>query len=97
MNVKSLIVNITKFILSARVKGEEDNIILSSHDIDLRNKDVMMNHFLLDGAKIDVQLNDTSNSDISRSQNYWNITFQKLELENTERNIHMLNDHLISE
>lgn len=96
LNIKSIIFNISRFIPDSRVKGEADNIILRSHCTDLRNLDVMMNHASLDGSKIDVQLNDTSKSVTSKSQNYWNIKSQKLELKNSELNIHMINDHLIS-
>lgn len=96
LNIKSIIFNISRFIPDSRVKGEADNIILRSHGTDLRNLDVMMNHASLDGSKIDLQLNDTSKSVTSKSQNYWNIKSQKLELKNSELNIHMINDHLIS-
>ena len=94
LDIQSMQFNTTDFIASAKVTGTARELLLQSHGIELAKSFVMLDNVMLDGADIDVQLNDSVSEDTTESENLWKIQLQKLQLKKSNVVLHMPGDTL---
>ncbi len=95
--INELEVNNTKFntngfVEAAKVKGDIRKLRLSSNGIDLDKQTVEVNGALLEGAHIDVALNDSVPKDTTKSETPWVIHADVMTIERSDVALHMPGD-----
>lgn len=86
--------NTTNFIHEARVKGTIGQLLLASHGIDLGKQTLRVDNALLANANVSVELSDTVPEDTTKSENFWKIKVDKLDILKTAVTVHMPGDTL---
>ncbi len=86
--------NTTNFIHEARVKGTVGRLTLKSHGINLDKQTLRVDNALLADARINVELSDTVPEDTTKSENFWKIQVDKLEILKSGVTVHMPGDTL---
>lgn len=94
LSLDKMKVNTANFIHQARVKGSVGKMSVKAHGIDLSKEYVNIDDALLADARLNIELSDTVPEDTSKSENYWKINVQKLQLKNTDVTLHMPGDTL---
>jgi uncharacterized protein involved in outer membrane biogenesis len=94
LDFTDLTFNTTHFVLEARVKGKVGNMHLASHGIDLKGQLLRVNEAQLADAKIDVLLSDTVPPDTTKSENFWKISVDQLNIDRSDVTVRMPNDTL---
>ena len=94
LDFTDLTFNTTHFVPEARVKGKVGNMHLASHGIDLKGQLLRVNEAQLADAKIDVQLSDTVPPDTTKSENFWKISVDQLNIDRSDVTVRMPNDTL---
>ncbi len=87
-------INTNGFISDLRIKGELDELWLSSKGIDLDQETVEVNGARLSDARLDIALNDTAAVDTSTSEVRWKINADSLSIARTDVKIHLPGDTL---
>lgn len=87
-------VNTANFIHQARVKGNVGRMSVKAHGVDLSKEFINIDDALLADAKLNIELSDTVSEDTSKSENFWKINVQKLQLKNTDVTLQMPGDTL---
>ena len=86
--------NTTNFIHEARVKGTIVQLTLQSHGINLDKQTLRVNNALLAQANINVELSDTVPEDTTKTENFWKIKVDKLDILKSDVAVHMPGDTL---
>ena len=87
-------INTNGFISDLRIKGELDELWLSSRGIDLDKETVEVNGARLADARLDIALSDTAAADTSKSETKWKIFADSLTITKTDLTLHMPGDTL---
>lgn len=87
-------INTTNLIPSARVRGMVGKLELQSHGIDLKKKILRVNQASLADTWVDVALSDTVPPDTTKSENFWKIYVDSLQIAKTQASVHMPGDTL---
>jgi hypothetical protein len=87
-------INTNGFIGDLRIKGELDELWLSSKGIDLDKETIEVNGARLADAKIDIALSDTAAADTSQSETKWKIFADSLTIAKTDLALHLPGDTL---
>ena len=87
-------INTNGFISDLRVKGELDELWLSSKGIDLDQETVEVNGARLSEARLDINLTDTAAVDTTASTLKWRINADSLTISLTDLTIHLPGDTL---
>ena len=87
-------INTNGFISDLRVKGELNELWLSSKGIDLDKETIEVNGARLADARLDIALNDTAAADTSKSETKWKIFADSLTVSKTDLTLHMPGDTL---
>ena len=86
--------NTTNFIHEARVKGNVKQLTLRSHGISLDKQTLRVDRAFLDGAHVDVELSDTVPEDTTKSENFWKIKLDRLDILRSDVTVHLPGDTL---
>ena len=92
LEITNTSLNTNGFIAAARVKGRFDRLFVSSRGIDLRKEKVEVNGTALEGASLDIQLNDSVPEDTTTSENHWKIHVDGVTIERSDLTLHMPGD-----
>ena len=84
--------NTNGFVEAAKVKGDFKKLSLNSKGIDLDKQTVKVNGTLLEGAHIDVALNDSVPKDTTKTETPWVIHADKVTIERSDIALHMPGD-----
>ena len=84
--------NTNGFIASTRVKGELQHLHLESHNINLKDNTVRVNHAALTDARFDVSLSDTVPPDTTESETKWRLLIDDVQLTRTALTLHTPRD-----
>ena len=87
-------INTNGFISDLRVKGEFDELWLSSKGIDLGEETVEVNGARLSDARLDIALSDTAAVDTTTSDAKWIINADSLTISRTSLTLHLPGDTL---
>ena len=87
-------INTNGFISDLRIKGNLNELWLSSKGIDLDKKMVEVNGARLADARLDIALSDTAAADTSKSETKWRIFADSLNIAKTDLTIHLPGDTL---
>ena len=87
-------INTNGFISDLRIKGELDELWLSSKGIDLGRETVEVNGARLSDARLDIALSDTAAIDTTTSEVKWIINADSLSITRTDLKIHLPGDTL---
>ncbi|MBQ8989649.1 MAG: translocation/assembly module TamB domain-containing protein [Prevotella sp.] len=87
-------INTNGFISDLRIKGELDELWLSSKGIDLDQETVEVNGARLSDARLDIALSDTAAVDTTTSEVRWKINADSLSIARTDVKIHLPGDTL---
>ena len=87
-------INTNGFISDLRIKGELDELWLSSKGIDLDKETVEVNGARLADARLDVALSDTAAIDTTKSTVKWRIDADSLSFSKTALTLHLPGDTL---
>ncbi len=85
-------VNTSKFIPSARIRGQVGHLDLQAHGIDLGKSLVNVDNAVLNDARLNIELSDTVPPDTSPSKNFWKIKLANLKVKNTDFTLHLPGD-----
>lgn len=94
LSLSDVNMNTAGFVKSARVKGKLGKLELVSHGIDLNKETVRINDVSLADAHVDVALSDTVPEDTTKSENFWKICVDNLDISRTSVTVHMPGDTL---
>lgn len=94
LELEGLKLNTATLIASTRIKGNIENLKLSSHGIWLKGDSLKVEEALMDSVAIDVALSDTVPPDTTESENFWKIYAQKISVKRTNVTVHMPGDTL---
>ena len=86
--------NTTNLIHEARVKGTVGQLTLQSHGINLDKQTLRVDNAMLAQANINVELSDTVPEDTTKTENFWKIKVDKLDIFKSDVAIHMPGDTL---
>ena len=92
LEITNTSLNTNGFIAAARVKGRFDRLFVSSRGIDLNKEEVEANGTTLEGALLDIQLNDSIPEDTTTSENHWKIHVDGVTIERSDLTLHMPGD-----
>ena len=92
LEITNTSLNTNGFIAAARVKGRFDRLFVSSRGIDLGKEEVEVNGTALEGASLDIQLNDSVPEDTTTSENHWKIHVDGVTIERSDLTLHMPGD-----
>ena len=87
-------INTNGFISDLRIKGELEELWLSSKGIDLDKETVEVNGARLSDARLDIALNDTAAVDTTTSEVKWKINADSLSITRTDLLLHLPGDTL---
>ncbi len=87
-------INTNGFISDLRIKGELDELWLSSKGIDLDKETVEVNGARLSDARLDIVLSDTAAVDTTTSEVKWKINADSLSIARTSVMLHLPGDTL---
>ena len=87
-------INTNGFIGDLRVKGDLDELWLSSRGIDLDQETVEVNGARLSGARLDIALSDTAEVDTTESDLKWIVNADSVSLLKTDLTVHLPGDTL---
>ena len=87
-------INTNGFISDLRIKGELDELWLSSKGIDLDKETVEVNGARLSDARLDITLSDTAAVDTTTSEVKWKINADSLSITRTDLLLHLPGDTL---
>ena len=87
-------INTNGFISDLLIKGELDELWLSSKGIDLDQETVEVNGARLSDARLDIALSDTAAVDTTTSEVRWKINADSLSIARTDVKIHLPGDTL---
>ena len=87
-------INTNGFISDLRIKGELDELWLSSKGIDLDKETVEVNGARLTDARLDINLTDTAAVDTTTSDIKWIINADSLSITRTDLTLHLPGDTL---
>ena len=87
-------INTNGFISDLRIKGELEELWLSSKGIDLDKETVEVNGARLSDAHLDIALSDTAAVDTTTSEVKWKINADSLSITRTDVTIHLPGDTL---
>jgi len=94
LEFNELKVNTTNFIHKAHIKGSFGHLALISHGIDLGKQHLRINSADLYDARVNVELSDTVPPDTSKTENFWKIYVDNLNMKNVDVTVHMPGDTL---
>ncbi len=86
--------NTSQFVDAARVKGQFKRFALHSRGIDLDQQTIEVNGARLEGAKVDILLNDSVPEDTTTSENKWKILADSLTIIHSDVAFHMPGDSM---
>lgn len=92
LEVLNTSLNTNGFVEAARVKGRFDRLALSSKGIDLGQETVEVNGTQLEGAVLDVALNDSVPEDTTTSETHWKIHIDRVAVTQSSVALHMPGD-----
>ena len=87
-------INTNGFISDLRIKGDFDELWLSSKGIDLDEETIEVNGARLSDARLDIALSDTAAVDTTTSQVNWRINADSLNIIRTDICLHLPGDTL---
>ena len=87
-------INTNGFISDLRIKGELEELWLSSKGIDLDKETVEVNGARLSDARLDIALSDTAAVDTTTSEVKWKINADSLSITRTDLLLHLPGDTL---
>ncbi|MDD7258205.1 MAG: translocation/assembly module TamB domain-containing protein [Prevotellaceae bacterium] len=87
-------INTANFVHEARVKGSVGKLTLQSHGIDLGKQVLKVNHARMTDANVQVELSDTVPPDTSKSENFWKISVDRLQVERSDVTVRTPGDTL---
>lgn len=85
-------INTADFIHEARIKGNVGRMFVSSKGIDLKSYDVLVNGAKIEDTNLNVELSDTVPPDTAKSENFWKIYVDSLNIKNADITVHMPGD-----
>lgn len=85
-------VNTMQLVKDAKIQGSIGTFTLQSHGIDLGKEQLKIDKALLADADIDVALNDSVPQDTTKTENFWKINVEKVQLLRSKATIHLSND-----
>ena len=86
--------NTVDFVAAARVKGDFRRLFVASRGIDLDKQTVEANGARIDGARLDIQLNDSVPEDTTTTETLWAIHADQLTIANSDVVLHMPGDSM---
>lgn len=92
--VNDMKVNTSNFIHEARVKGHVGRLEVKAHGIDLAAEKLRVNGVHLRDAQLDIALSDTVKKDTAKTENFWKINVDKLQIQRSAVTVHMPGDTL---
>jgi hypothetical protein len=87
-------INTNGFISDLRIKGDFDELWLSSKGIDLDEETIEVNGARLSDARLDIALSDTAAVDTTTSQVNWRINADSLNIIRSDISLHLPGDTL---
>ena len=94
LSLKQAKVNTNGFISDLRVKGQFQELWLSSKGIDLGQETVLVNGARLSDAQLDITLSDTAAVDTTETNLRWKIDADSLSISRTNLTLHLPDDTL---
>ena len=94
LSLSDVILNTAGLVESARIRGTLGSLELMSHGIDLNKETVRINDVSLADAVVDVALSDSVPEDTTKSENFWKICVDNLDISRTSVTVHMPGDTL---
>ncbi len=94
LDLSGVKLNTLDFISDVSIKGVLSNLSLTSHGIDLKNEDIIVDEAFLKGGDVDIVLSDTAKEDTLETKTLWKIKVKKLDLVNTGAIVHLPGDTL---
>ena len=94
LSLKQAKVNTNGFISDLRVKGQFQELWLSSKGIDLGQETVLVNGARLSDAQLDIALSDTAAVDTTETNLRWKIDADSLSISRTNLTLHLPDDTL---
>ena len=92
LEVNNTKLNTNGFVEAAQVKGRFDRLFVSSKGIDLDQQTVEVNGARLEGARLDVQLNDSVPEDTTKTETLWKINIDSVVVSRSDLALHMPGD-----
>ena len=92
LEVNNTKLNTNGFVEAAQVKGRFDRLFVSSKGIDLDQQTVEVNGARLEGALLDVQLNDSVPEDTTKTETLWKINIDSVVVSRSDLALHMPGD-----
>ena len=94
LELKDVRLNTAQLIHEVRVKGVIGRLFLQSRGIDLKQKTLHINQAILADASVSVELSDTVPPDTTKSEVFWKILVDSINVTHTTAVIHMPGDTL---
>ncbi len=95
LQIQSINVNTANLIEAARIEGGARELSLRGSDINLFKEKLSLDDVLIDGAKLDIQLFPTEDTDTAETENHWKINLGKLALKESDVRLVMPGDTLL--
>lgn len=87
-------INTVNLIADTRVKGTIGQLNVESRGIDLKKQELRINYASLTDARMEVALSDTVPPDTTKSETFWKIYVDSLQIANTQALVRMPGDTL---